>query len=1155
MDKKTSQFSKVTATDSTTFIPLIQGNPLGNRVISKDDFIEDLKTSLPEFVQDPDYVHTDNNYTDEDKALVQSAIQEETDPVFNAWDKSTGISITESQISDFGTYEPADGNIQSHISDTTIHVTEDDKSNWNNPDVLYTPTGATVAYTDAGGNFHIDGDIYQNGSVYETHAQQVYTTKDDIILREGATAGLGSALSGLTIKNYDGEHDGSLKIDADGWMRVGDAGSEQKLATIEETPTDGEFAYYDGNDYQLKTRALLSTDIPTIEQSQVNNLTTDLALLAHKDNPLFTGSVTADSFITTGGTPYQFVKGDGTLDSITYVPSDGGITYHVARWFTPTGTFSSTGATVTTTGGQLTSAMVGSKIGVGTDKRIITTYLTTNTCTVDRAFSQDYSGVVNTGWGVYSKHYEVRSDGNIYSYYKTGGSYYYVDANGAIHFENAFSTIYSGSEYKNRNLNLSNDFKILFSSTGQYYDTPDLGLKRESAGTLSIYNGVNSAEYRDVKVRNIFADNTVLQDDAKFYHSTKWFTTQANQTITISANGVTATLSNPVANYQFISDMVGAKLIVNGVGRVITGYTSTSVVTFAVPFLPSMFNQVYDYTLFGVYGKAYQATSGTDTNNYYGTTNNKLIYVDSNNNYLVNSTYGIFNNYLEAGYIGLKTGYFGLGLGTKIVATNQPSSGYQSTPDIGLQRGATGMWTVSDGVNVANLRDIKLRNLYADNIYGASGDSVYTKEDGGSIYWTTKVFTPQVGQTASSTGTTVNITNPVASFQFTSGMVGFKFGFGSEKRKITAYTSASQVTVESAYSQDYVGVANTGWGIYSPIISSNNNVFLTSAGAGANYNGVAEISKQVSTNGGELRLDNVICKINGYYPISWTTGSDSNGTKDLGIKHNSIGVLEIFDGINSGNLKGFIANNTKIGTVYQSKLTVATTGIGVTGISVSHTYNFPATGTILIGGVTSIPYTSKTAGTLLFASTVIPTYPVGTQVLVTSAGSYTEITSDGVLNIKNSISGATVFNILGTSGNLLKVTDVVSDTLLDVVDTNDKTIFSVSNDGSVKQNSITISGITSGSSPYNVMSISKTSCSCVFFDYFVKETSTNAMRSGTLMVVHDGTTVSYTDNSTADLNNSTAGISLSSQISSGYIVLVATVTNGTYTISLGTRKI
>ena len=36
----------------------------------------------------------------------------------------------------------------------------------------------------------IEGDIIQNGSTYETHAQQVYTTDDKIIMRDGATAGL-----------------------------------------------------------------------------------------------------------------------------------------------------------------------------------------------------------------------------------------------------------------------------------------------------------------------------------------------------------------------------------------------------------------------------------------------------------------------------------------------------------------------------------------------------------------------------------------------------------------------------------------------------------------------------------------------------------------------------------------------------------------------------------------------------------------------------------------------------------------------------------------------------------------------------------------------------------------------------------------------------
>lgn len=54
-----------------------------------------------------------NNSIDESKLdasvnasldLADSALQSESDPVFSAWDKSTGISITESQISDLGSY-------------------------------------------------------------------------------------------------------------------------------------------------------------------------------------------------------------------------------------------------------------------------------------------------------------------------------------------------------------------------------------------------------------------------------------------------------------------------------------------------------------------------------------------------------------------------------------------------------------------------------------------------------------------------------------------------------------------------------------------------------------------------------------------------------------------------------------------------------------------------------------------------------------------------------------------------------------------------------------------------------------------------------------------------------------------------------------------
>jgi len=39
-----------------------------------------------------------------DHSLIETALQSETDPIFTAWDKSSGISITEDQISDLKTY-------------------------------------------------------------------------------------------------------------------------------------------------------------------------------------------------------------------------------------------------------------------------------------------------------------------------------------------------------------------------------------------------------------------------------------------------------------------------------------------------------------------------------------------------------------------------------------------------------------------------------------------------------------------------------------------------------------------------------------------------------------------------------------------------------------------------------------------------------------------------------------------------------------------------------------------------------------------------------------------------------------------------------------------------------------------------------------------
>ena len=76
--------------------------------------------------------------------------QEEFDPVFTAWDKSTGISITESQITDLGSYltEETDPAVEDNF-DFTDAVAGDllqfDGTKW----VKLTPTYICLLYTSS----------------------------------------------------------------------------------------------------------------------------------------------------------------------------------------------------------------------------------------------------------------------------------------------------------------------------------------------------------------------------------------------------------------------------------------------------------------------------------------------------------------------------------------------------------------------------------------------------------------------------------------------------------------------------------------------------------------------------------------------------------------------------------------------------------------------------------------------------------------------------------------------------------------------------------------------------------------------------------------------------------------------------------------------
>lgn len=100
-----------------------------------------------------------------------------------------------------------------------------------------------------GGTLNVAGDIIQQGSSYETHAEKVYTTNDYIYMRDGAVGGLAiGAFSGFQVEKYDGTNDGRLVVDKDGIARVGDIGDEQPLMTRDEIIPNGALLKWDSTD-------------------------------------------------------------------------------------------------------------------------------------------------------------------------------------------------------------------------------------------------------------------------------------------------------------------------------------------------------------------------------------------------------------------------------------------------------------------------------------------------------------------------------------------------------------------------------------------------------------------------------------------------------------------------------------------------------------------------------------------------------------------------------------------------------------------------------------------------------------------------------------------------------------------------------------------
>lgn len=291
---------------------------------------------------------------------------------------------------------------------------------------------------------------------------------------------------------------------------------------------------YDAKGLVTAGSDLLASDIPTIAQSQVTNLTSDLAnkenvvnkvtSLASPNNTTYpTAQLLKDQLDLKQNTLTNSLTGVGSnADPRTYALQDGTILYHSVKWFTPTSTVSTSGTTVTSVGTQFTPAMVGAKLTINGEWRIITAFTNTTTVVVASAYSQNYSEVVAGSWGVYSR-FIVTNGQNSTSVYNITDFYGWNGVKSFLIDGNKLSVdILRGASnnvnYETNQTVLGGNRQVIWTNntTGvnEVGGTKDLGLRRNAAGVLEIYDGITAtgleANRRDLLSRNVAASKVLI---------------------------------------------------------------------------------------------------------------------------------------------------------------------------------------------------------------------------------------------------------------------------------------------------------------------------------------------------------------------------------------------------------------------------------------------------------------------------------------------------------------------------------------------------------------------------------------------------------------------------------------------------------------------
>lgn len=191
--------------------------------------------------------------------------------------------------------------------------------------------------------------------------------------------------------------------------------------------------------------------------------------------------------------------------NITYAPQDNPTLYHTSRWFVPSNVISTVGTTVTTVAAQFTAAMVGSKLTINGENRIITAFTSATQVTVWVAYSTNYTNVPSPNWWVYSKLMDTL--GGITTFY-TITWLSWIAWSGWIVNSSTFAWWGGNFQLWFSWLDLATSNAIRFSNTTNHAGSKDVWIRRNNIGLIEIYDGVTNGTLRDLTLRKILVNTT-----------------------------------------------------------------------------------------------------------------------------------------------------------------------------------------------------------------------------------------------------------------------------------------------------------------------------------------------------------------------------------------------------------------------------------------------------------------------------------------------------------------------------------------------------------------------------------------------------------------------------------------------------------------------